>query len=73
MQSNTTEQQHLTAASSAPPVLIVQCMGGWCRQRERCQHYNALKLGQNAPAERLCPKGSDEPEQIKFSIGGLND
>jgi hypothetical protein len=65
MQSNTTEQQQLTAASFARPVQIVPCMGGWCRQRERCQHYSASRLAQREPAERLCPKGSDEPEPIK--------
>lgn len=65
MQLNTAQPLHPMAALSAQPAQIVQCMGGWRRQRERCQHYSASKLGQSEPAERLCPKGSDEPEPIK--------
>lgn len=33
------------------------CMGGWCRIRERCQHYGARDGAE--PAERLCEPGRD--------------
>lgn len=65
MQSNTTEQQHLTAALSARPVLIVQCMGGLCSSRTRCAHFHASPIAGIEPSERLCAKGCEEPEPIK--------
>lgn len=33
------------------------CAGGWCRIRERCQHYNTHD--RREPAERLCIPGKD--------------
>ncbi len=72
MQSNTALLQHKMAAwfvDRAQALALnpqpAQCMGGWCRVRERCMHYSAFPKGQREPAERLCPKGSDEPEPIK--------
>ncbi len=38
---------------------LTQCMGGWCRQREKCPHYWAPKQRQAQPAERLCATGRD--------------
>jgi hypothetical protein len=28
------------------------CMGGWCKERETCEHYNAEN--RSDPVERLC-------------------
>jgi hypothetical protein len=39
------------------------CMGGWCRERERCAHY--LARDRREPAERLCPRGVAIPMLIK--------
>lgn len=33
------------------------CMGGWCRVREHCCHYQAH--GRTELSERLCLPGSD--------------
>lgn len=33
------------------------CAGGWCRIRERCQHYHASD--RREPSERLCLPGED--------------
>ena len=38
---------------------LTQCMGGWCRQREKCPHYWAPKQRLVQPAERLCATGRD--------------
>lgn len=38
-----------------------QCMGGWCRVRDRCEHYTAPRLPGLEPCERLCETGRDEP------------
>ncbi len=34
----------------------VQCMGGWCSQREKCAHYHQPQETGLKPAERLCGK-----------------
>ena len=44
---------------------IVQCMGGWCRQRDKCAHYSAPPTLSRAPAERLCPRDEETPELAK--------
>lgn len=33
------------------------CMGGWCRIRDRCGHYNASD--RTRPIERLCEPNQD--------------
>lgn len=33
-----------------------QCMGGWCRTRDRCGNYLAEQRPGREPAERLCGK-----------------
>lgn len=33
------------------------CLGGWCRQRETCEHYQATH--RPVVVERLCDKGHD--------------
>ena len=40
-----------------PP--IAACMGGWCTQRQACQHYHAADRAE--PLERMCPAGKDYP------------
>lgn len=42
---------------------MIACMGGWCRQRDRCAHYYAQST---KPAERLCNKGEDKPQPVKI-------
>ncbi len=44
---------------------VVQCMGGWCQQRDRCAHYVADPRMGRAPIERMCDKGADAPEPIR--------
>lgn len=44
--------------------MIVQCMGGWCKQRDKCVHYIAPHTLGRQPVERLCGK-VEEPETIK--------
>ena len=44
---------------------LVQCMGGWCQQRDKCAHYVAPPLNKRKPAERLCPPGVEFPELVK--------
>jgi hypothetical protein len=43
---------------------VGQCMGGWCRERDKCAFYVAPPLPGRMPAERLCG-AVDEPEPIK--------
>lgn len=43
---------------------ILQCLGGWCRQRQQCQHYFANPLPNREPIERLCGE-IEEPELFK--------
>lgn len=43
---------------------IVACMGGWCRRRNSCAHYHAPH--HIAIAERLCEKGNDDPESVRY-------
>lgn len=43
----------------ARPVLprsepLSQCMGGWCKKRERCAHYEAPMRFGREPIERMC-------------------
>jgi hypothetical protein len=45
-------------------VSLVPCMGGWCRERDRCAHHHAPVVRLPVP-ERLCPPGEDQPEPIK--------
>ena len=33
------------------------CLGGWCRIRANCPHYNAEDRSE--PSERLCERGRD--------------
>ena len=47
-----------------PEAPVVQCMGGWCQKRDKCQHYLAKPIAMRPPVERLCGK-LDEPETIK--------
>ena len=42
-----------------------QCMGGWCRLRDRCAHYAAELTPGLEPSERLCEPGHDEPLPVK--------
>jgi hypothetical protein len=42
----------------------VQCMGGWCRSRERCQHYRARRVPGHRPVERLCG-AKEQPLEIR--------
>lgn len=37
--------------------MIIACMGGWCRIRERCEHYHAAD--RRRPVERMCDTGRD--------------
>lgn len=39
---------------------LLPCMGGWCGERERCAYYRLADRTQ-APVERLCEPGQDEP------------
>lgn len=41
---------------------MIACMGGWCRQREKCAHYTAPS---RVISERLCDKAKEEPEYVK--------
>ena len=42
--------------------VLLQCMGGWCRQRASCAHYVAPPVPGREPAERLCgPEEKREP------------
>jgi hypothetical protein len=43
---------------------IIQCLGGWCRSRDKCQHYHAEQIVNINPVERLCGT-EEEPEPIK--------
>jgi hypothetical protein len=48
-----------------PPVTpVVPCLGGWCRARTGCAHHVAPS-SRDEPAERLCPKGQDDPLPVK--------
>ena len=40
---------------------MISCMGGWCKNREKCQHYFAEH---KIIVERLCGE-KEEPEPIK--------
>lgn len=42
--------------------MIVACMGGWCRQRERCAHHHSAS---RVISERLCERGFDDPEPMR--------
>lgn len=42
-------------------VALRQCMGGWCRLRDRCEHYTARPAPGLVPSERLCEAGHDDP------------
>ena len=44
---------------------MIPCMGGWCRQRDKCAHHVAPIQWNHPPTERLYEKGKDEPEPIK--------
>jgi 5-methylcytosine-specific restriction endonuclease McrA len=39
---------------------ILDCMGGWCKQRHRCRNYVA-PTDRREPVERLCLQGRDVP------------
>lgn len=41
------------------------CLGGWCRKREHCQHYNATERSE--PEERLCEPGADGELRAMFA------
>jgi hypothetical protein len=45
---------------SEPP----QCMGGWCRSRDRCANYVAEQRPGREPAERLCSE-LEKPTPIR--------
>ena len=38
------------------------CMGGWCRLRDHCAHYQAEDRAE--PAERLCVPGQDGSSDV---------
>ena len=40
---------------------MISCMGGWCKNREKCQHYFA---NHKIIVERLCGE-KEEPEPLK--------
>lgn len=42
--------------------VVIACMGGWCRHREKCAHYHSAS---RVITERLCPPDHDEPEPLK--------
>ena len=44
-------------------MILVQCLGGWCRSRHACAHYFAEPLPNRQPVERLCG-AEEEPERI---------
>ncbi|MEY4635645.1 MAG: hypothetical protein RJA55_1443 [Acidobacteriota bacterium] len=46
---------------------IMQCMGGWCRSRDKCAHYVAAGIPGRAPVERLCEPRLDEPQTMKVA------
>jgi hypothetical protein len=43
---------------------VQACLGGWCRERERCAHYVEADR-YDEPAERLCPRDTTIPMLIK--------
>ena len=47
---------------------MIQCMGGWCRERESCAHYHAMGIPGRRPHERLCDKDEDRPEPMVMSL-----
>lgn len=49
-------------------VALRQCMGGWCRLRDRCEHYTARPAPGLDPSERLCEPGHDEPRRATLAI-----
>jgi hypothetical protein len=49
------------AVAAVRPARLVQCMGGWCVQREKCAHYLAPRVPGHDPIERLCAPSLDEP------------
>jgi hypothetical protein len=44
--------------------MTIQCMGGWCKQRGRCENYWAAATPGREPVERLCG-AEDDPDPIK--------
>lgn len=42
-----------------------QCMGGWCRKRDYCEHYHASD--NRAPVERMCEPGRDGELRATFA------
>jgi hypothetical protein len=50
---------------------VIACMGGWCRQRDKCAHYLLPPHPpQENPAERLCSLGKTDsfiPVQIDYT------
>lgn len=42
---------------------MIACMGGWCRQRERCARY--VSGASTHPVDRLCERGSEQPEPLR--------
>lgn len=44
-----------------------QCMGGWCRLRDRCEYYTAPPAPGLDPSERLCETGHDEPLRARLA------
>ncbi len=49
---------------------LVPCMGGWCRQRDKCANYWAAPLRDREPADRLCGSDRDDPEFILRDVEG---
>ena len=45
-------------------MILTQCMGGWCKQRDKCQHFIAKPIQNRMPVERLCGP-TEEPEPLK--------
>jgi hypothetical protein len=42
---------------------VLPCMGGWCKQRDKCLHYVKPDKS-HTPSERLCG-ASEDPEPIR--------
>lgn len=48
---------------------MIACMGGWCKNREKCQHYFAHH---KIIVERLCGE-KEEPELLKDKNGPIQN
>jgi hypothetical protein len=47
--------------------MIIQCMGGWCKSRDKCLHYVIASRSARPPVERLCGQ-TEDPEHVKAKM-----